>query len=152
MRLVRTAAAAIGGAAMLLAPGGCFVGEDKPPVETIPAGPEISPSHEVPGSGTPAPTAPVNAAAGCVNQAQVVEALIFADPDLPPPAEAKLSGPPVCEAGWAYAAIAAPGADENRVVLRHTAGKWTVLTFGSAPCSEPRVADAPAKVRAAAGC
>jgi len=152
MRFARTAVAAIGGTAMLLAVAGCIGTEDKPPLETIPAGPEISPSAEVPTSGTPAPTATVNPAAACVNQAQVVEALIFADPDVPPPADAKLSRPPVCEAGWAYAAVAVPGADENQVVLRHTGGKWTVLTFGSAPCSEPRVGDAPAKVRTAAGC
>jgi hypothetical protein len=58
----------------------------------------------------------------------------------------------VCAAGWAYVGVAAPRKDEARVVLRHIGGRWQVLTYGSAPCQEPRVADAPAAVRAAAGC
>jgi hypothetical protein len=149
---LRTVVATVGCVAMALSAAGCADEPERPKVETIPPGTDISPPPEVPTSATPAPALSVNAAAGCANEAQVIEALIFAEPDSPPPPEAKLSGAPVCEKGWAYAGVTAPEADETRVVLRHTGGKWTVLTFGSAPCSEPRVADAPAKVRAAAGC
>jgi len=139
-------------AVVALALAGCGGDEKRPAIETIPPGPDVSPPSESPLSATPAPAVSVNPAAGCVNQEQVIDALIFADPDTPPSTQAKLAGAPVCEAGWAYAAVTNPGADETRVVLRHTAGKWKVLTFGSAPCSEPRVGDAPAKVRSAAGC
>jgi len=148
----RVVAAAVGCVAVALTLAGCGGDDKRPAIETIPPGPDVSPPAESPLSATPAPVAPVNSAAGCVNREQVVDALIFADPDTPPPAQAKLAAAPVCDAGWAYAAVTNPGADETRVVLRHTAGKWKVLTFGSAPCSEPRVGDAPAKVRSAAGC
>lgn len=152
MLLARALVATVGCLAVVLSVAACTEEPDKPKVETIPPGPDISPPPQPSGSATPGPSASVNPAAACVTEGQVVEGLIFADPDTPPSAQAKLGGAPVCEKGWAFATLTAPDADETRVVLRHTGGKWTVLTYGSAPCSEPRVSEAPAKVRTAAGC
>jgi hypothetical protein len=143
---------AVGCAAVALLVTGCY-GESKPPKqETIPAGPDVSPPAISPSPASPAPSVAVNPKAGCVNVSQVLDALIYADPDTPPSAQAKLSGAPVCAAGWAFALVTAPNTEDARVVLRNYAGRWQVLTYGSAPCSEPRVADAPAAVRTAAGC
>ena len=148
----RTIGTAVACAALALLGAGCG-SEAKPrSVETIPPGPDVSPPAAAPSSPLPAPSASVNPAAGCVNRDQVIEALIFADPDSVPPPQTTLTSGPVCEAGWAYTAVGAPGAEEARVVLRHTQGKWQVLTYGSAPCAEPRVAEAPVRVRMAAGC
>ena len=143
---------AVGCAAVALLVTGCY-GESEPPeAETIPVGPDVSPPPISPSPAQPAPSVSVNAAAGCVNVAQVMEALIYADPDTPPSSAAKLAAAPTCAAGWAFAMVTAPNSEDARVVLRHHGGRWQVLTYGSTPCTEPRVADAPATVRAAAGC
>jgi len=143
---------AVAGAAVALLGTGCYDTSDPPKQETIPAGPDVSPPAITPSAASPAPSVSVNTAAGCANLQQVVDALIYADPDSPPAPEAKLVAAPVCAAGWAFAEVSAPNTENARIVLRHHAGRWQVLTYGTAPCSEPRVADAPVKVRAAAGC
>lgn len=146
----RTVAAGCLAVAVLAA--GCD--RDAPPrgVETVPPGADVSPPAESPGTPTPKPTASVNPAVACVTAPQVMEALTYADPDTPPSLQSKLGTPPVCAAGWAYTTVTAPNVEENRVVLWHTGGRWQVVTSGSAPCVEPRVADAPKPIRAAAGC
>jgi hypothetical protein len=148
----RSVAILVGTAVAAVALAGCGSDSGPPDPQTIPPGPDVSPPPESPISPSAAPSTSVNAAAGCLGAPQLLEAMTFADPDSAPSERATVGNGPICEAGWAYASIAEPGLDPAGVVLRHTAGRWQVLTFGSTPCAEPRVADAPAKIRAAAGC
>jgi hypothetical protein len=143
---------AIGGAVAALLLGGCGDESTEPEATTVPPGPEISPPSKAPESPSAAPSVPVDANVACITADQVFEALTFADPDTAPSAQAKVTTGPVCETGWAFAAVSEPKQESASVVLRHVKGRWEVLTYGSAPCVEPRVGDAPPKVRTAAGC
>ncbi len=116
---------------MALLGTGCYDTSDPPKQETIPPGPDVSPPAITPSAASPAPSVSVNAAAGCANLQQVVDALIYADPDSPPAPEAKLVAAPVCAAGWAFAEVSAPNTENARIVLRHHAGRWQVLTYGT---------------------
>jgi hypothetical protein len=145
-------ALAVAGALMAVLVAGC--GESKPddPVDSIPPGPDVSPPPVTQEPVSPAPSVSVNAAAACLTKDDLFTALTYHDPDSPPPPQTKVTAGPVCAAGWGYAAIEPPGQEGVGVVLRHHGGRWQVLTLGSTPCAEPRVDDAPPKVRTAAGC
>jgi hypothetical protein len=148
----RLVAVAIGGAVVALALAGCGDGTSPPEAKTIPPGPEVSPPSAPPISPSSAPSLPVDTKAGCVTTDQVIVALTYADPDSAPPPQTTLSRGPVCAAGWAFAEVTVPGKEPASAVLRHAAGRWQVLTYGTSPCAEPRLGDAPPQVRTAAGC
>jgi hypothetical protein len=88
---------------------------------------------------------------GCLTATAVISALATR-PGVSLPPGASIAAGPVCERGWAFAAVAAPDLEDIAAVLRYTAKRWDVLTYGSDPCANGQVRAAPAKVRSAAGC
>jgi hypothetical protein len=68
------------------------------------------------------------------------------------PTGASIASGPVCDNGWAFASVGAPDLEDVFAVLRYSAQHWELLTYGSEPCADSQVRQAPAKVRTAAGC
>jgi hypothetical protein len=136
---VVTAAVALGGCSSVPAdPGPTPADLIDPPV------PSISPSPTPSQSGVPV--------AGCPTGAQVLAVLAGAGAVDPAASGLSVERPPTCAGDWSAATVAVPDADPLEVILRSRGGRLYVVTAGSGLCGDPDVADAPATVRAAAGC
>ena len=103
------------------------------------------------GCGADPQLATVSAQRRCLSGAAVITVLATR-PGVALPAGARIESGPICDDNWAFAWVGAPDLEDVGAVLRFTATRWEVLTYGSEPCADPDVRKAPGKVRQAAGC
>jgi hypothetical protein len=115
--------------------------------------PSIEPTSVEPSSSSgTGPSFPPEGGANCASPEQiiaVVKSANVADPSTP----FTLGGSPVCEQDWVAATLTVPDGDALQVVLRGSAGKYTLVSAGTFVCGDEKVRQgAPPRIKGVLGC